>query len=162
MKNFLTIGILALGLSAYSLASTYQQPEDVVSLYFEYLQAGDLSGLSNLLDENIIWHQPGNNVLSGTYVGKAQVLQLFGRFMQISEGTFKIDQVLNIMRNGNFVSATLSFSASRCQYLRLTMQMTGVDIMRVEDGFIKEVILFSQNQDAEDRFWGKGQFSGKL
>ena len=31
--------------------------------------------------------------------------------------------------------------------------MNGVDVMKIEDGKIKEVFLFSEDQEAEDQFW---------
>ena len=31
--------------------------------------------------------------------------------------------------------------------------MNGVDLMRVQDGQIKEVFLFSNDQKSEDAFW---------
>jgi len=155
MKNTVTLGIIALACSLNAHAETYLQPSDVVALYFQSLQTGDIGTLANLLDDNIVWHQPGKNVLSGTHAGKQAVLELFGRFMQISEGSFKIDAVTSIMANGNMVSASLSFSAQRCQYLTVDMRMKGIDVMRVENGLIKEVFLFSENQDQEDAFWGR-------
>jgi len=33
------------------------------------------------------------------------------------------------------------------------MSMDGVDLMRIESGQIKEVWLFSRDEDAEDDFW---------
>jgi len=155
MKNIVTLGIIALGCSLNAEAETYLQPSDVVALYFQNLQTGDISGLANLLDENVVWHQPGHNVLSGTYVGKQNVLALFSRFMQISEGSFRIESVTSIMANDNMVSASLSFSARRCQYISVDMHMKGIDVMRIEKGLIKEVFLFSEHQDQEDAFWGR-------
>ena len=152
MKNLITFAIL-LGSSLSSQAS-YPQPSDVVAKYFTSLAAGDLAEVMNLLDDDVIWHQPGNSVLSGTYVGKASVGALFGRFMEISNGTFRIDQVQSIMTNGSLVSATLSFSATRFRYLELSMQMKGIDVMKIENGKIKEVFLFSERQSDEDQFWG--------
>ncbi len=37
---------------------------------------------------------------------------------------------------------------------RATMEMDGVDLLRVENGRIAEVWLFSADQKAEDAFWG--------
>jgi len=35
------------------------------------------------------------------------------------------------------------------------MSMSGVDVMTVSNGQIKEVWLYSEDQAAEDAFWGK-------
>ena len=70
--------------------------------------------------------------------------------MEISANSFKIDHVSSIMSNGNLVAANLQFSAKSN---RGEIAMNGVDLMRVENGKIKEVFLFSGDQKAEDDFW---------
>ena len=123
---------------------------EVVQGYFDSLARGDLQKLGSLLADNIVWHQPGKGALSKTYQGKAEVFTLFGKFMEISEGSFRINRVDSIMANGNLVTATLHFSAKN-KYGEIAMN--GVDLMKIEDGKIKEVFLFSADQEAEDRFW---------
>jgi len=124
----------------------------VVQGYFEALKAGDLAKLGSLLADDIVWHQPGSSRLSGTYRGVSEVSSLFKQFMEISGGSFQIDRVDAIMANGNLVSAILHFRAERGKH---KMAMGGVDLMRIEGGRIKEVWLFSADQEAEDCFWGK-------
>jgi ketosteroid isomerase-like protein len=118
--------------------------------YFKSLAEGNLEKLGSLLAEDIIWHQPGNGCLSKTYFGKKEVFELFGRFMNISLGSFKIDHVHHIMANGPYVTATLQFSAKNKSS---SISMNGVDVMKIENGKIKEVFLFSADQNAEDNFW---------
>jgi len=55
------------------------------------------------------------------------------------------------MANANLVSATLNFFAQKKSGAKIAMD--GVDLMRVENGKIQEVYLFSQDQAAEDSFW---------
>lgn len=129
-------------------------PVTVVESYFRHLRSGDIGSLLGLLDDNIVWHQPGQNRLSKTYYGKDQVSELFQNFMNISQGSFRIDDVSAIMGNGDWVVANLHFSASRCQYFAISMSMKGSDLMKVVNGKIVEVRLFSEDQAAEDRFWG--------
>ncbi len=129
-------------------------PSAIVHEYFADLQSGNFEALMNLFTDDVIWHQPGSNQLSGIYQGKAELGGLFGKFMQISQNSFRIDDVMFIAANGNMVSATLSFSAKKCNYFEVSMKMRGVDVMRIEDGKIKEVFLFSENQEQEDSFWG--------
>ena len=123
----------------------------VVETYFHSLATGDLATLGALLDDNVRWHQPGHGSLSREYIGKADVFGLFGEFMTRSAGSFRIDAVDAIMENGPLVSATLRFSAKR---EGASMEMAGIDLMRVENGTIREVWLFSSDPSAEDVFWG--------
>jgi uncharacterized protein len=124
---------------------------NVVKRYFQSLANGDLQTLGGLLSDDIVWHQPGDGLLSKTYYGKQEVFTLFGKFMEISENTFRIDSVKSIMKNGDFVSAILSFSAKKSNGQEISMD--GVDLMRIEKELIKEVYLFSADQKAEDDFW---------
>ena len=126
-------------------------PTDVFHAYYRALTTGDIAGLTELLDENIIWHQPGAGKLSGTYHRRDDVLALFGEFMQLSGGTFRIDRLDDVMANGDLVAATLHFAAEREG--REPLSMNGIDLFRVAEGRIAEVWLFSADQTAEDTFW---------
>lgn len=151
---------LILAFSAFKpvlAAETVKSPKEVVQAYFQYLHEGKIPELLSLLADDIVWHQPGNSVVSGKYEGKEAVGKLFVQFDVISGGTFKIDNVFEIMSNGELVSATLEFSARQCRYFDYTISMRGVDLMRVVDGKIKEVTLFSADQAKEDDFWGVKQ-----
>jgi uncharacterized protein len=128
------------------------QNTNTVKQYFHSLATGNFELLGSLLADDIVWHQPGKGALSGKHVGKPAVFALFGKFMEISEGSFKIDGVDSIMENGALVSASLKFSAAKKSGAKIAM--SGVDLMKVENGQIKEVHLFSGDQAAEDAFWG--------
>jgi len=125
---------------------------ETVKQYFHSLATGNFEALGALLADDITWHQPGSGSLSGTHQGKAAVFTLFGKFMALSEGSFKIDAVESIMANGALVAVTLKFSATKKSGARISMN--GVDLMKVENGKIKEVHLFSADQAGEDAFWG--------
>jgi len=123
-----------------------------VKSYLLALQRGDLDTVGQALAEEVVWHQPGQGSLSGTYHGKQAVFALFGEFMQRSGGSFAIDRVDAVMANGDLVAVPLHFTARRDGD---ALDMDGVDVFRVDgDGRIAEVWLFSADQDTEDAFWG--------
>ena len=74
-----------------------------------------------------------------------------GRFMQLSGGTFALETE-SATESGSLVSATVRFRAQREGHEDLDQH--GVDVFRVADGRIAEVWLMSEDQEAEDRFWG--------
>jgi ketosteroid isomerase-like protein len=45
--------------------------------------AGDMEWMNEHLHENIVWHVPGNNVLSGDYTGRENVLAFLAKSVQI-------------------------------------------------------------------------------
>ncbi|MFI6578398.1 nuclear transport factor 2 family protein [Nocardiopsis sp. NPDC050513] len=124
---------------------------DIARTYFQAVQTGDMAALGGLLDEAVVWHQPGANRFSGEHQGRDAVFQLLGRMMEASQGTFAIDTVHTLMANGDLVAATIGFSGRRDD---ASMSMDGVDLLRITDGKITEVWLFSADPAAEDAFWG--------
>jgi uncharacterized protein len=125
---------------------------DVARKYFQAIQTGDMATLGKLVDENVVWHQPGSNQFSGERRGRGAVFEMLGAMMQCSGGTFAIDKVHSIMGNGEMVAASVQFSARRDSK---SMSMDGVDILRIKDGAIVEAWLFSRDQPAEDELWGR-------
>ncbi|MET9966023.1 nuclear transport factor 2 family protein [Streptomyces sp. NPDC006356] len=125
---------------------------DIAREYFQAIQNGDLPKVGELLDETVIWHQPGANQFSGEHKGRDAVFGMLGGMMQTSQGSFAIDQVHALMGNGDTVAATIHFTGS---HERGSMSMDGVDVLRMKDGKIVEVWLFSADQTTEDAFWGQ-------
>jgi len=52
---------------------------------------GDLAVLNDLFAEDLLWHEPGRNQLAGDYRGREAVFGLFGKLMEVTEGSFHID-----------------------------------------------------------------------
>ncbi len=122
----------------------------IVQSYVDSLGKGDMEKVGQLLADDVIWHQPGNSHLSGLHSGKDKLFAHLGKFMELSDNTFRVSKVNSIMANGNMVAATLHFLAER---LGRKLSMDGVDVMRIDGGKIKEVWLFSGDQAEEDAFW---------
>lgn len=122
----------------------------IVQSYVDSLSKGDMQKVGQLLADDVIWHQPGNSRLSGLHSGKEKLFAHLGKFMELSNNTFRVSKVNSIMANDNMVAATLHFQAER---LGRNLSMDGVDVMRIDGGKIKEVWLFSGDQTEEDAFW---------
>lgn len=80
----------------------------------------------------------------------AAVGAMLGKMMEMSQGTFTITRADHHMANGDWVAITLEFSA---EANGIHLKQQGVDLMRIEDGKIAEVRLFSSDQAQEDSFW---------
>jgi predicted SnoaL-like aldol condensation-catalyzing enzyme len=72
--------------------------------------------------------------------------------MEASQGSFAIDTIHALMGNGDMVAASIHFAGRRED---ASMSMDGVDVLRLKDGKIVEMWLFSGDQAAEDAFWGE-------
>ncbi|AAQ66500.1 conserved hypothetical protein [Porphyromonas gingivalis W83] len=121
-----------------------------VRQFYTALAQGDFETVGALLSDDLVWHQPGQGALSGTYNGKQNVFAHLERMAQLSNGTFAIDQVDYVTDNGNLVAAAIAFAVSANGH---SIEMKGVDLFNFENGFIKKVWLFSERIEEEDRFW---------
>lgn len=125
---------------------------ETVRRYFDAVGRGDLPTVGEAFADDIVWHQPGQGSLSGLHHGKEAVFALLGKFMERSGGTFRIDGIGPLMAQGDLVATSIHFRAERPD--GKAMSMSGVDLLRVVNGRIREVWLFSEDQVAEDAFWG--------
>jgi uncharacterized protein len=117
--------------------------------YFDALRNGDLNCVDGLLDDQVVWHQPGDGKLSGTYRGKARLVPLLTTFMGLAASTFQLQSVKSLIGDDNLVAARLNFSAPQVTSSRQD-PTDGVDLMRIELGKITEVWHFSEHQLAEE------------
>lgn len=125
---------------------------DTVRAYFTAIRTGDMDTVATSLAEDVVWHQPGAHRFSGDHAGRDAVFAILGQMMQVSAGSFAIDQVHALMASGDLVAATIHFQGER---EGASMSMDGVDVLRIADDKIAEVWLFSADQPAEDLFWGQ-------
>ena len=135
-----------------NMQTIVERDRDLAKDYFDASADGDTNMLASIFTEDIIWHQSGSNSLSGTYRGTDEVFGLFKQFMDRGEGSFRIDEVNDIMENGDLIAAVVHSSAKQPGG---NISVSGVGVMRVDNGRIAEMWLFSSDQEAEGRFWNK-------
>ncbi|MGW5575166.1 nuclear transport factor 2 family protein [Nocardia thailandica] len=104
---------------------------DVFDKYGKALADGDMSTVAATFDDAIVWHQPGANPLSGEHHGPDEVVNLLGRFMELSTGTFALE-VVDVVVSGSLVAATVHFTATREG--RMSLDQRGIDVFRIEGG----------------------------
>lgn len=131
---------------------TDQMPAAVAGSYFDALGRGDVPSAMALLSPDVVWLQPGANRFSGDHRGIDGVGALLGGMMEASQGTFQLAVTGPAMVNGELVAVPVRFSGNRAD---ASMDMSGVDLLKVRDGKIVEVRLFSSDGQAEDTFWGQ-------
>ena len=71
-----------------------QDDIDLVRKGFEAFIAGDMVWMNEHLHENIVWHVPGHNVLSGDHKGRENVLAFFAKSVQIALPEIDIHDVV--------------------------------------------------------------------
>ncbi len=126
-------------------------PVAVVQQYFDALAAKDFATVAGLFADDIVWHQPGANRFSGVQRGAGAVNAMIGGMMEVSEGTFELSLTGPLMANGDLVAAPIHFTGKRTG---ADLGQDGVDLVKVADGKLVEVWLFSSDPAGEDSFWG--------
>ena len=71
-----------------------KEDAELVRRGYEAFIAGDMVWLNEHLHENIVWHVPGQNLLSGDYRGREDVLAFFARSVVIALPEFDIHDVV--------------------------------------------------------------------
>ncbi|NNH57922.1 nuclear transport factor 2 family protein [Rhizobium laguerreae] len=125
---------------------------DIGKAYIKAVQTGDQATLGELLSPQVIWHQPGNNQFSGTKNSIAEFGAMMGAMMAKSGGSFAITHAHRYLANGDLVAIEIEFAGQR---EGAKVDQPGIDLLRVQDGKIVEVWLFSSDPEEEDQFWGK-------
>jgi uncharacterized protein len=110
---------------------------------------GDMATLGRLLADDIVWHSPGNNSLTGDYKGIPAVLALFGRTFELTGGTFRND-VHDIVANDVHGVALVTVSATRDGKAMTTEQ---VHVAHFRDGKLAESWLLAKDQAAVDELF---------
>jgi uncharacterized protein len=59
-----------------------QENKDLVKRGYEAFTSGDMETVMNLFDDDCEWVQPGQSSVSGTFHGKAEVMEHFGRLVE--------------------------------------------------------------------------------
>ena len=111
--------------------------------------AGDMEAMSEMMSDDIVWHAPGNNPLSGTYRGKEEVFGLFAKIGEMSDGPMEMD-IHDILANDDHVVALVGVKASRGGK---RLDARSAHIMHVADGKLTEFWNFPEDPSLGDEFW---------
>jgi uncharacterized protein len=112
------------------------------------MYTGDEAERRNIAQQ-IVWHVPGHNPVSGEYRGFDEYATLMpARMAPLSQWDFTLEHV---MVNGNYVMTTFRLRGER---KGRTIDIGGGHLMRLTaDGKVVEGWGFSNDQDALDAFF---------
>jgi ketosteroid isomerase-like protein len=123
--------------------------EELLRKGYEAYEKGDIETVISVLADDIKWHSPGRNPISGDYKGKDEVLAYFGKKMEFTDGTFR-QRVEDVLANDNQAIGLVTFLAERGLK---TLQMRTVHVVGVQDGKIAEFWEYRDDPYAWDKFW---------
>jgi ketosteroid isomerase-like protein len=117
---------------------------------YEAFGKGDLAALDDVFAEDIRWHEPGRNQLSGTYEGRAAVYAMFGRLMELTEGSFRVE-VRTVLADDDSAASIVDISARRGEN---SYSVTNVHVSRFAGDRVAEFWETSGDQYAVDAVLG--------
>jgi ketosteroid isomerase-like protein len=104
------------------------------------------------LHENVVWHAPGNNALSGDHKGREAVLAYFAKSVQIALPEFDIHDVV---ASDDHVVALLSIKWRHADSDK-TFDDRNTQIFHVAGGQALEVWTMADDLAGFDKFIGRG------
>jgi ketosteroid isomerase-like protein len=111
---------------------------------------GDFAVLNDLFAENLLWHDTGRNQLSGEYRGREAVFGLFGKLMEVTEGSFHID-LHAVFADDEHGVALVVITASRAGR---SIEVNEAHVFHLRDGKVVEFWNASTDQYAADELIG--------
>lgn len=121
---------------------------ELVRRGYEAFIAGDMVWLNEHLHENVVWHAPGKNLLSGDYHGREDVLAYFARSVVIALPEFEIH---DIVASDDHVVGLLTITWRRNDNNETFEDHTG-QVFHLDRGQVLEVWTMGEDLAGFDRF----------
>jgi len=106
--------------------------------------------MASLLTEDVAWYTPGDNVLSGAYRGRPQVVAYLRRALRLSGDTIRVVAV-DVLVGSEHVAVVVDVTGERDGR---SLRDRSIQLFRLRDGLIAERRLYPADQRATDAFWG--------
>jgi ketosteroid isomerase-like protein len=116
---------------------------------YEAFAQGDVPAILDIFGHDISWHVPGASPLSGDYKGHQGVLDFFGKCMELSSGTLRVNAD-EILCDGDRVVVLATVSAERHGQ---SWSSPEIHVWRLVEGKAAEFCEFQGDQQTEDKFW---------
>ena len=125
-----------------------QEDIELVRKGYEAFIAGDVEWMNEHLHENVVWHSPGNSVLSGDYRGRESVLAFFAKSVQVALPEFNMH---DIVASDDHVVALFTINWRRNDNGE-TFEGRAAQVFHVENGQALEVWTMAEDQAGFDKF----------
>jgi ketosteroid isomerase-like protein len=110
---------------------------------------GEMAAASESWSDDILWHAPGNNPLSGDYRGKQEVLGFFGKMQGMGVTSMDLE-VHDILANDEHATVMVETRVHRGD---AHLDSRQVHVWHLKDGKATEFWNIVSDQAAADTFW---------
>ncbi|MEA2221482.1 MAG: uncharacterized protein QOJ35_4108 [Solirubrobacteraceae bacterium] len=123
---------------------------DIIRAAYAAFADGDIPAVLGVLADDIVWHVPGQNPLSGDYRGREEVLGFFAAMAERSGGTFNItvDRVL-----GDGAGAVAVLTTERGQRAGMQLDTIAVHVWRFDEGSAVSFRGYQSDDHTWNAFW---------
>ena len=115
---------------------------------YESFNKGDIDGLIDLFDEDIVWRFPGASKLAGEHIGRDKVLETLGAYGAASGGTLQAN-VVDIMASDQHVTGWARDTASTDGR---TLDLDSFVVFTMRDGKVTAAQHLVSDTDQLDAF----------
>lgn len=124
--------------------------EDLLRRGYAAFGSGDMETVFALFADDMTWHVSGSNQLTGDYQGQQAIMGFFGRLMEVTGGTFRLD-VHDVLANDTHGVALVTAHGQRDGR---TLGMNEVNVWHLADGKATEFWVMAEDSAEVDRFFG--------
>ncbi|MDQ6727160.1 MAG: nuclear transport factor 2 family protein [Actinomycetota bacterium] len=116
---------------------------------YEAFNTGDIAAFAELLADDVVQHQPGDNPLAGDYEGRDAVLGFYGRLAEETAGTFRAELEQVLVNGSRVVTVHHSTATRKGRALDCRTSL----LFEIRDGQAIDIDTLDEDPDAWDRFF---------
>ncbi len=116
---------------------------------FEDFVRGDVAALLGLFARDAVWHVPGENAMTGSYSGVAEIVAFLRRTAELTSGTYRVELLWAVADDEHLVAVY----RARGERDERTLDIEQALFVRIEGGLWREIRAQPLDQAAFDEFW---------
>jgi uncharacterized protein len=123
--------------------------EDLLRRGYAAFSTGDLATVFGLFADDMVWHNGGDNQLTGDFRGHEAIMAFFGKLVDVTAGTFRLD-IHDVLANDTHGTVLVTAHAERDGQ---AMSVRQVNVWHLADGKATEFWAFPEDSVALDRMF---------
>lgn len=122
---------------------------EVIRRLLDSLAKRDVEGAATNLADDVVYHVSGHGPIAGVYKGRQEVMGLARKQMELTNGTFEITEIHDVVANDDHVVAMIRIRAQRHDR---AFDWARVVVFHVENDRVTEAWIVEGDQAGLDRF----------
>ncbi|SEC19232.1 hypothetical protein SAMN05216489_00119 [Streptomyces sp. 3213] len=122
---------------------------EVFENFHDCITRGDMGKLPELIAPDVVWHVPGDNLISGAYISRDDLFGCFNKIFELSDGSYQA-QLLGILADDSYTVALLH---AKARHGDKVLDQDYAFIMRIHGGQITELQEAWTEGTAWNEFW---------